>query len=278
MSLLARFEEVAELLFTGIFKKNQTRLQPVEIAKELVRAMLKNKQVSISQVYVPNVYRVFLHSSDWSPFASFGDAFLIELSKYLYAEGKKSGFTFLSKPSIELHSDDTVKPREMFIEVDFDDSIEILWEDQNEEESNNHEPYEDSMDNQDREDSEVWRERTNIFQGQLPLNWINPGELGRKSREILEIIQGPDFGKTFPLEGSEFHMGRHAQCEIVLKDPEISRRHLRVSRVGDEWVIDDLGSTNGTWVNGQRIAKQGISPGDQVDIGQTRFVLRKEEF
>jgi hypothetical protein len=61
MSLLARFEEVAELLFTGMFKKNNTiRLQPVEIAKGLVKVMFKNKQVSISQVYVPNVYRVFL--------------------------------------------------------------------------------------------------------------------------------------------------------------------------------------------------------------------------
>lgn len=268
MSLLARFEEVAEILFTGMFKKNNnTRLQPVEIAKELVRVMLRNKQVSISQVYVPNVYRVFLHSSDWSPFASFGDAFLIELSKYLYAEGKKSGFTFLSKPSIELHSDDTVKPHEMFIEVDFDDSIEVLWEDQEAEE-------EGSLESTGV--SEDWRDRTNIFQGQLPLNLVNSQEHGRKSCYVLEIIQGPDSGRTFPLEGNEVHMGRHAQCEIVLKDLEISRRHLKVSQSGDDWIVDDLGSTNGTWLNGQRIAKQRISPGDRVEIGETVFVLRKE--
>lgn len=265
MNLLARFEEVAENLFTGMFKKNNnSRLQPVELAKELVRIMQKNKQVSISQVYVPNVYRVFLHSNDWSPFANFGDAFLIELSKYLHAEGKKSGFTFLSKPSIELHSDDTVKPHEMFIEVDFDDSIEVLWDDDDEYEEESQESNE-SMD---------WREQTNIFQGELPYNLLNSSENSRKIRYVLEIIQGPDSGKTFPLDGGDFHIGRHGQCEIVLKDPEISRRHLKLSRMGEDWVIDDLGSTNGTWLNGQRIAKQKLSLGDRIEIGQTVFSLR----
>jgi hypothetical protein len=231
--------------------------------------MLKNKQVSISQVYVPNVYRVFLHSSDWSPFASFGDAFLIELSKYIFAEGKKNGFTFLSKPSIELHSDDTVKPREMFIEVDFDDSIEIVWDDEEDEEIPDY--YGTSGGHED------WRERTSIIQAQPQLNLANSQELGRKSRTILEIIQGVDSGKIFPLEGNELHIGRHAQCEIVLSDLEVSRRHLKISKMDGKWVVDDLGSTNGTWINGQRIVKQEVYPGDQVEIGQTVFILRQEE-
>lgn len=263
MSLLARFEEVAELLFTGVFKKNMARLQPVEIAKELVKAMLKNKQVSISQVYVPNIYRVFLHSSDWSPLASFGDAFLIELSKYIYAEGQRSGFTFLSKPSIELHSDDTVKPREMFIEVDFDDSIEVNWEEDEE-----YSGIDDA--------SEGWRDQTNIFQSSSPLNLTEGQDVGRKSHYFLEIIEGPDQGKNFPLEEEIIHVGRHAQCEIVLNDLEVSRRHFKISRIGSGWEADDLGSTNGTWLNSQRISKQIIVPGDRIEIGQSVMVIRRE--
>lgn len=263
MSLLARFEEVAEHLFTGVFKKNAARLQPVEIAKELVKAMLKNKQVSISQVYVPNVYRVFLNSSDWSPLASFGDAFLIELSKYIYAEGQRSGFTFLSKPSIELHSDDTVKPCEMFVEVDFDDSIVVNWgsDDGYEEES---------------EPAEAWREQTNFYKGPSSLNPIDSLEPGRNSQYFLEILQGPDQGKKIPLEGDVINIGRHAQCEIVLNDVEVSRRHLKISRIGSGWEIDDLGSTNGTWLNNQRITKQMLFPGDRIEIGQSELVLRRE--
>ena len=263
MSLLARFEEVAEHLFTGVFKKNAARLQPVEIAKELVKAMLKNKQVSISQVYVPNVYRVFLNSSDWSPLASFGDAFLIELSKYIYAEGQRSGFTFLSKPSIELHSDDTVKPCEKFVEVDFDDSIVVNWgsDDGYEEES---------------EPAEAWREQTNFYKNTGSLDPIDSLEPGRNSQYFLEILQGPDRGKKLPLEGDVINIGRHAQCEIVLNDVEVSRRHLKLSRIGPGWEIDDLGSTNGTWLNNQRITKQMLFPGDRIEIGQSELVLRRE--
>ncbi|HVJ50550.1 FhaA domain-containing protein [Desulfitobacterium sp.] len=267
MSLLARFEEVAEHLFTGVFKKNADRLQPVEIAKELVKAMLKNKQVSISQVYVPNVYRVFLHSSDWSPLASFGDAFLIELSKYIYAEGQRSGFTFLSKPSIELHSDDTVKPCEMFIEVDFDDSIEVNWEADEE--------YDEKY-SEGNYSPEAWRDQTTILQSTGPLNLVEPLEQGRKSQYFLEILEGPDQGKRFPLEEEVIHIGRHSQCEIVLNDVEVSRRHLKICRMGSGWEVDDLGSTNGTRLNSQRITKQILVPGDRIEIGQTVMALRRE--
>lgn len=267
MSLLARFEEVAEHLFTGVFRKNATRLQPVEIAKELIKAMHKNKQVSISQVYVPNVYRVFLHSSDWSPLASFGEAFLLELSKYIYAEGQRMGFTFLSKPSIELHSDDTVKPCEMFVEVDFDDSIEVNWE-----------PDDEFEERYSEESSapEGWRDQTNILRNTNSLDFADPLEEGRKSQYFLEILEGSDQGKKFLLAEDEIYVGRHSQCEIVLDDGEVSRRHLKISRMGSGWEVDDLGSTNGTWLNSQRITKQILVPGDRIEIGQTILALRRE--
>lgn len=274
MSLLARFEEVAEHLFTGVFKKNPNRLQPVEIAKELVKAMLKNKQVSISQVYVPNVYRVFLHSSDWSPLANFGDAFLVELSKYVYAEGQRNGFTFLSKPSIELHSDDTVKPCEMFVEVDFDDSIEVSWETDGANEADEPETVEE---NEKKNVPEGWRDYTTVLQGSDLLHLADdPFNQAGKSPGYLEILEGPDQGKRFPLDEAVVHVGRHHQCEVVLNDAEVSRRHLKISRMGSDWEIDDLGSTNGTWLNNQRITRQILVPGDRIEIGQTVMVLRRE--
>lgn len=265
MSLLARFEAVAELLLTGAFKKNATRLQPVEIAKELIKVMLKNKQVSISVVYVPNIYRVFLHSSDWSPLASFGDALLKELSKYLYAEGKRYNYTFLTKPAIELHSDDTVNPCEMFIEVDFDDTIVVDWGEEGEEEQE---------EKQEENEVEDWREKTSIFADEVKTNLRQQLDSGRNPLYFLEIIEGPDVNQSFPVPEGQFHLGRHSQCEIVLNDPEISRRHLKISQHQQGWVLDDLGSTNGTWVNGQRIARQLVGPGEKIQMGQTVLVIR----
>jgi len=197
MSILARFEGMAEFLFTGAFKKGAGRLQPVEIAKELVKAMLKNKQVSISQVYVPNIYRVYLHSSDWGPIASFGDVFLIELSKYLFAEAERNGYTFLTKPAIELHADETVEPREMVVEVDFDDSIDVDW---GEEENGN---YASNASN--------WRESTTFFRESVKTNLPLEDRPGRNPDYFLEIIEGPDKGQKVSLQDADVVIGRHGQ-------------------------------------------------------------------
>ena len=270
MNLLARFEGMAEFLFTGAFKKGAARLQPVEIAKELVKAMLKNKQISISQVYVPNIYRVYLHSSDWGPLASFGDVFLIELSKYLFAEATRNGYTFLTKPAIELHSDETVNPREMIIEVDFDDSIDVDWgdEERNEEEIN--------LEKKEEVSEELdWRESTTIFKEYVKPNLVDQGRIGRDLEYFLEIIEGPDIGQSFALKNAEVFIGRHGQCGLVLHDPEVSRRHLKIAPGENSWWVDDLGSTNGSFVNGQRITHQTVVSGDRIQIGQSVLIIQK---
>lgn len=259
MSLLDRFEGMAELLFTGVFKKGAARLQPVEIAKELVKVMLRNKQISISQVYVPNVYRVYLNSSDWGPLASFGDTFLVELSKYLFAEAEKNGYTFLTKPAIELHSDETVAPREMVVEVDFDDSIVVEWGDEEDEEESGAELE--------------WRENTTVLQENDKLNLGERVFSGRNSEYYLEVIEGPDSGKTFALKDKVIFIGRHGQCELVLSDPEVSRRHMKITPGEKGWRLDDLGSTNGSYLNGQRITQQAAVPGDTIQIGQSVLLI-----
>jgi hypothetical protein len=262
MNLLTRFEGVAEFLFTGAFKKGGTRLQPVELAKELVKAMFRNKQISISQVYVPNIYRVYLHSSDWGPLASFGEVFLIELSKYLFTEAQREGFTFLSKPAIELHSDDTVNPREMIVEVDFDDSIDVDWGDGEEKEK-------------ESQNQSNWRESTTIFSESVKTNLRADTSLGRISDYFLEIIEGPDKGQSFQLPEHDVFIGRHGQCDFVVHDLEVSRRHLKIALGENGWWLDDLGSTNGSFVNGQRITHQTVSPGDRIQIGQSVLMIQK---
>jgi hypothetical protein len=263
MSLLARFEEVAELLFTGPFKRKVTRLQPVEIAKELVKEMLRHKQVSISQVYVPNIYRVFLNPKDWGPLASFGETFLIELSKHLFLEGERNGYTFLSKPLIELHADETVTLHEMLIEVDFDDSIDIDWGE-----------TENNLPENNPPETELWRDYTTVFQDQDKTNSPEESLGSRNLRYILEIIDGPDNGKVITLDGDNIYIGRHAQCGLVINDPEVSRRHIKMMRGKEGWLIDDLGSTNGTFINGQRISRYLVSPGDRIQLGQSVLVIK----
>jgi pSer/pThr/pTyr-binding forkhead associated (FHA) protein len=68
-------------------------------------------------------------------------------------------------------------------------------------------------------------------------------------------------------------IGRSRHCDLVLGEPTVSRLHAELREEGAAWVIADLGSTNGTWVNGWRIQRAELSPGDEVALGLQRFVF-----
>ncbi len=91
----------------------------------------------------------------------------------------------------------------------------------------------------------------------------------------LVVRQGPQAGMSFPLTGNQVIIGREEGMGIVLQDPESSRRHSRVSWQGNQYTVEDLGSTNGTFVNGVQItAPKVLSPGDSIGIGQTALVFQ----
>jgi hypothetical protein len=99
---------------------------------------------------------------------------------------------------------------------------------------------------------------------------------GRPSA-VLVIRQGPQAGMSFPLLGNQLIIGREEGLDITLQDPEASRRHVRISWQAGQFVIEDLGSTNGTFVNGVQITTpQILSPGDSIGIGQTALVFQVE--
>jgi len=80
---------------------------------------------------------------------------------------------------------------------------------------------------------------------------------------------GPTPGVTFPLEGDQLIIGRDSSNGVAINDAEISRKHSRLSFQGGKYVLEDLGSTNGTFVNGQRLAGPVVlKPGDVVSLGE----------
>ena len=97
---------------------------------------------------------------------------------------------------------------------------------------------------------------------------------GRPSA-MLVIRQGPQAGMSFPLTGQQSVIGREEGLEIVLQDPESSRRHSRVYWQAGRYVIEDMGSTNGTFVNGIQITgPQFLNAGDSIGVGQTALVFQ----
>ena len=91
----------------------------------------------------------------------------------------------------------------------------------------------------------------------------------------LVVLDGPDSGREFPLAGAfAIAIGRAEEAGIVIDDEQVSRRHALVTVFEDGARIDDLGSTNGTWVNGARIAlPHPLLEGDELRVGGTRLRL-----
>src|SRR5512139_40365 len=92
----------------------------------------------------------------------------------------------------------------------------------------------------------------------------------------LIMRSGPTPGAAFTLEGDQLTIGRDSTNEIVINDAEVSRKHARLTFQGGKYVLEDLGSTNGTFVNGQRLTSATVlKPGDVVSLGE-QIVLMYE--
>lgn len=90
----------------------------------------------------------------------------------------------------------------------------------------------------------------------------------------LVLKSGPNAGQTLDLGTEEIVIGRDVTSSFVISDPEVSRRHARVYLQGANYVIEDLGSTNGTIVSGQRLSSPYIlRPGEMITLGEHTFVL-----
>ena len=95
---------------------------------------------------------------------------------------------------------------------------------------------------------------------------ITPGEV------MLVVRQGPEIGTRFSLEGDQVTVGRVPGNDIQLDDVTVSRQHAVLVRQGAAWLVRDLGSLNGTYVNSERVDESVVQHGDEVQIGRFRLV------
>jgi pSer/pThr/pTyr-binding forkhead associated (FHA) protein len=90
----------------------------------------------------------------------------------------------------------------------------------------------------------------------------------------LYVTSGPQAGRDFRL-GRETTVGRdEIDCDVILPDKKVSSQHARIKREGEELVIHDLASLNGTFVNGLRVQQQILIDDDEITVGGTKLVFK----
>jgi hypothetical protein len=225
----------------------RTSVQPVELAHKLAKEMEDNQMVSVSRVYVPNHYRVFLSPKDREQFTSYEPALRKELSDYLLEHARQESFALSTRPQVEFHTDDRLALGEFGIQA------QLLAPP--EEEAAEEGPATPAPSAGDFG-------HTMVYSPSREARRLEPAS----DRGQALLVGG---GRRNVLSGSRVVVGRSREADIVLQDPNVSRRHAELRRDDDGWQIVDLGSTNGIKVNGRRVDNQPLSPGDEITIGVT---------
>ena len=111
--------------------------------------------------------------------------------------------------------------------------------------------------------------------GEAPKAPATPAPARSRATRLV-VSEGPLRGTTLPLSSSAILIGRAPSCTLVLDDDYSSSRHARIFPSGDQWILEDLGSTNGTFIGAQRVTTPTpLTPGVQVRIGQSVVELQR---
>ncbi|HVC88042.1 MAG TPA: DUF3662 and FHA domain-containing protein [Gaiellaceae bacterium] len=258
MALLRSIESRLESLFEGVFGRAfRTNVQPVELARKLVKEMDDHRNVSVSRVYVPNEYTVYLSAGDRDQFATYEKQLADELADYLAEHARRESYVLLSPPTVELETDDELDVGVFGIATRMAET-------------------ELDAGNKPRGGARAQPSATMIYV---------PTEPPREEAEASPAVDlGSDRevavleweGKRHEIAANRVVIGRSKDADVQISDPNVSRRHAEVLREGDAYYVLDLDSTNGVEVNGKRVKRVKLEEGSRFTIGGTEIVFTRE--
>jgi hypothetical protein len=253
--VLRTIEQKIEALFEGVFGRAfRTHVQPVELARKLVKEMDDHRTISVSRIYVPNEYTVYLSPDDRAQFASYESSLRDELRAYLAEHARRENYAMLTAPLVLLESDADLDVGEFGIATRLAQPGEGTVRDG--------EPAEEAEPGH----TMIYRPR------QQSTEAVSAAELG-----VVEETASLSWnGSQRELDKRRVVIGRSRDCDVQLSDSNVSRRHAEVRQEGAAYWIVDLDSTNGIEVNGRRLKRAKLEDGDRVTLGATELTFRRE--
>lgn len=318
-SIEQKIESVVERTFGRAFR---SRLQPVELARKLAREMEHHKTVSVSRVYVPNEFTVFLSAPDRDEFISLETSLAGELATYLTQHAKAEGLSLVAEPHVAFETDTDLRVGEFGISCrmaeapDEPEAAEPLRSDADatarptvppppapevpvadptpsaDEGAGatppppppvpipvpvpDPEPSPADLDEPEDEAPEP---------GAGPPTRVHEGLAAVSGTQVFDSSAAADAGvprETLTLVTPAgrrrvtkrvARLGRSRDCDVMIDDANVSRRHAEIRHVGLDYVIVDLDSTNGVEINGDLVSRQALADGDTIVLGTTTLTV-----
>ncbi|HEX4563531.1 MAG TPA: DUF3662 and FHA domain-containing protein [Solirubrobacteraceae bacterium] len=274
MNVLKSVENAISGLLEGAFGRMfRSEVRPVELARKLAREMDAHREVSLSRTYAPNEYSVWLSPQDRARYEGVEQEVIDELAAYLLEHARQEELVLATPPRISIHTDEQLALGEFGISAQLARPA-------------------DRPGPARAQAARAQRGRAGAPPRPGEPGAAQPGKGGEtmvwssservrgplmeaREQRANAVLVRPD-GRREPLPARGATIGRSRECDIVVDDPGVSRRHVAVRGGPDGWVVEDLGSTNGSAVNG--VALEGarvLASGDQIELGST--TLRFDE-
>ena len=244
LSVLRSLESKLAGLVEGTFSRAfKSEVRPVEIARKLAREMDEHNVQSLSRVYAPNEYAVWLSPDDRKQFEGYEDELARELAGYLLEHARRERIALVTSPQISSRPtsgcgsassasrrDSCARPRTS-------------------------------------KSSRARATRATRWSTRFGARVGAAARAGSRARARAPARRAA--GRRSSARGGAV-LGRSRDCDVVLDDPNVSRHHAEVRPSGGSWIVNDLGSTNGIKVNGRRVdGPESLKPGD---VDRTRHV------
>ena len=290
--MLRSIEHRIESLFEGVFGRAfRSHVQPVELARKLAKEMDEAKTVSVSRVYVPNEYHLYLSPKDREQFRGYEEGLLHELSDYLADHARREGYALVSRPRVELHEDVDLSVGEFGIAARLAQApsqaraepavppmppptlaipdVSSLAEEPSSPPPGGtrvYGPAEVEPDAAAAVAAAAAAAAAGVAGAEVDDD--TPAPVVEPDLERAALVLA---GNRHEVERPVLTLGRARECDIVVDDPSVSRRHAELRRRPGGFTLVDLSSTNGTQVNGKKIEQAEVADGDRIMLGQTEL-------
>lgn len=271
------FERLLERPAARLF---QVRLEPVQIQRQLERAMESERRLGSRRTYVPNSYRVMLHPDDLLAFDSYRDSLSADLAEALHSHARSRGYTLTARPRVQLEASPRVTAGDVLVQA---------------------QPIQPPRPRPATEERDPLRgaasanrqvapsDQPRVADDPGPAAGAGSGATTGSSagtsaysaprtnvpNAVLAIRVPGRSVERVPVRSGTVRVGRALDNDVVLVDDRVSRYHGQFGVRFGTLVYSDLGSTNGSFLNGTSVTEIALGPGDVLQLGSSTLAIEQ---